>query len=155
MPPKKRTKKKSPATSPRLSLFKSLFWICIVLLTGLTLFVAMRLPLRQTPVTPGGAPAEQRNQEQPAAHAGNPAARKLVELARWPTSTWAQWETELNKDKSDRALAKLGEAWIAENQATFDNWVAEAAKAVTQYRDRASLLTRTGRRSGSAPAPLV
>jgi len=47
MPPKKSKKKKTPAKSPRFSLFKSLLWICVVLLTGLTLFVAMHLPLRQ------------------------------------------------------------------------------------------------------------
>jgi len=65
-------------------------------------------------------------------NAANPAVRKLVEVMRWPTSTWAQWETQLNKDSSDRALKKLGEAWIADNQATFDDWVAEAVKAGTQ-----------------------
>lgn len=58
----------------------------------------------------------------------NPAVRKFVELMRWPTSVWAEWETQLNKDSSDRALRKLGETWIAENQATFDGWVAEAAQ---------------------------
>ncbi|MDR6759121.1 glycine betaine/proline transport system substrate-binding protein [Mycoplana sp. BE70] len=62
----------------------------------------------------------------------NPAVKKFVEVMRWPTATWAQWETELNKDSSDRSLRKLGEAWIAENQATFDGWVVEAAKAVSQ-----------------------
>lgn len=62
----------------------------------------------------------------------NPAIAKLVQQARWPTSTWANWETGLNKDKSDRALAKLGQDWIAQNQATFDGWVAEAAKAATE-----------------------
>ncbi len=49
MPPKKRKKKKPAAKGSGFSLFKSLLWICVVLLTGLTLFVAMHLPLRHAP----------------------------------------------------------------------------------------------------------
>lgn len=53
MPPKKSKKKKPAAKSPRFSLFRSLVWICVVLLTGLTLFVAMHLPLKDGPRKPG------------------------------------------------------------------------------------------------------
>ncbi len=61
--------------------------------------------------------------------AANPAVRKLVDVMRWPATTWTKWEATLNKDNSDRALKKLGQQWIADNQKTFDGWVAEAAKA--------------------------
>jgi len=53
MPPKKRKKKKPATKGSGFSLFKSLFWICVVLLTGLTLFVVMHLPLRNAPRTSG------------------------------------------------------------------------------------------------------
>ena len=47
MPPKKRkAKKKASPGLPRLSLFKTLLWTCVILLTGLSLFVAMHLPMR-------------------------------------------------------------------------------------------------------------
>ncbi len=82
MPPKKSKKKKSPTKSSRLSLFKSLFWICIVLLTGLTLFVAIRLPLRQTPVKPEPAPVAQREQDDPAVRPGKSAVRPGEPVAR-------------------------------------------------------------------------
>jgi uncharacterized protein len=70
MPPKKSKKKKSSAKSPRFSLFRALLWVCVVLLTGLTLFVAMHLPLRHAPDRPGSI-------SPPVAHEnpGTPAAR--------------------------------------------------------------------------------
>jgi len=37
---------------PRFPLFKSVLWICVVLLTGLTLFVAMHLPFKGSPRKP-------------------------------------------------------------------------------------------------------
>jgi hypothetical protein len=74
MPPKKSKKKKSSAKAPRLPLFKSLLWICIVLLTGLTLFVAMHLPLRQAPDRSGSEPVAQQDRDKPAARAGKPAS---------------------------------------------------------------------------------
>jgi len=52
MPPKKRKGKKASAGSPKFSLFKVLLWGCAILLTGLTLFVVMHLPLRTVPTTP-------------------------------------------------------------------------------------------------------
>ena len=71
MPPKKRKgKKKAPGGLPRLSLFKTLFWVCVILLTGLSLFVAMHLPMRPAanradrPVAP---PASRPSQERPTA----------------------------------------------------------------------------------------
>jgi polysaccharide deacetylase 2 family uncharacterized protein YibQ len=67
MPPKKRKKKKPKGSG--FSLFKSLFWICVVLLTGLTLFVAMHLPLRHAPSKPGTVqpPVAHKAPEAPAA----------------------------------------------------------------------------------------
>lgn len=61
MPPKKRKKKKPAAKASSFSLFKSLLWICVVLLTGLTLFVVMHLPLKNAPSKPG-------NVQPPVAH---------------------------------------------------------------------------------------
>jgi polysaccharide deacetylase 2 family uncharacterized protein YibQ len=94
MPPKKSKKKKSAAKSPRFSLFKSLLWICVVLLTGLTLFVAMHLPLRDGPRKPGAdhPPTAQqvpenngaRSQQEPAvsqAPAGDALVQKKQDLA--------------------------------------------------------------------------
>ena len=46
MPPKKPKGKKAPAGFPKLSLFRALLWPCIILVTGLSLFLALRLPLR-------------------------------------------------------------------------------------------------------------
>ena len=65
MPPKKSKKKKSPAKTSRFSLFRSLLWICVVLLTGLTLFVAMHLPLRQQGKS-GQTPVAQQSGQQSA-----------------------------------------------------------------------------------------
>lgn len=53
MPPKKSKKKKPAAASPRFSLFRTLLWVCVVLLTGLTLFVVMHLPLKDGGRAPG------------------------------------------------------------------------------------------------------
>jgi len=65
MPPKKSKKRKSAAKSPRFSLFRSLLWVCVVLLTGMTLFVAMHLPLKDGPRMPGNvqAPAARKDAE--------------------------------------------------------------------------------------------
>lgn len=54
MPPKKRKGKKAQKGSPQFSLFKSLLWLCVILLAGLTLFVVMHLPLG----TQSGKPKE-------------------------------------------------------------------------------------------------
>ena len=59
MPPKKKKGKKAPAGFPKLPLFKTLLWASVVLLTGLSLFLAVRLPLRTpTATAPGTPPAE-------------------------------------------------------------------------------------------------
>lgn len=52
MPPKKRKGKKARTGFPQFSLFKALLWVCVILLTGLTLFVVMHLPLGTLPSTP-------------------------------------------------------------------------------------------------------
>jgi polysaccharide deacetylase 2 family uncharacterized protein YibQ len=57
MPPKKSKKKKSATKLPRFSLFRSLLWICAVLLTGLTLFVVVHLPLQDGQRKQGSSPA--------------------------------------------------------------------------------------------------
>ncbi|MGJ7042892.1 glycine betaine/proline transport system substrate-binding protein [Shinella sp. BE166] len=62
--------------------------------------------------------------------AENPAVRAFLAEAKWPTSTWAEWESELNKDTSDRAIKTIADGWIAKNQAQFDTWVEAATKAV-------------------------
>jgi len=49
MPRKKRKGKKAAKGLPKLSLFKSLFWVCLIFLAGLTLFVAMRLAVFAPP----------------------------------------------------------------------------------------------------------
>lgn len=71
MPPKKSKKKKSAAKSPRFPLFKSLLWVCVVLFTGLTLFVAMHLPLKDGPRKTGTVhpPAAQKAPEKKAVRA--------------------------------------------------------------------------------------
>jgi uncharacterized protein len=71
MPPKKSKKKKSATKLPRFPLFKSLLWICVVLFTGLTLFVAMHLPLKDAPRKAGTAhpPAAQKAPEKKAVRA--------------------------------------------------------------------------------------
>jgi polysaccharide deacetylase 2 family uncharacterized protein YibQ len=65
MPPKKRKgKKKPPSGLPKLSLFKTLLWVCVILLTGLSLFVAMHLPMRSPAIkseqaaSPAATPAD-------------------------------------------------------------------------------------------------
>lgn len=52
MPPKKRKGKKAPAGSSKFPMFKVLLWGCVILMAGLTLFVAMHLPLRTLPTKP-------------------------------------------------------------------------------------------------------
>jgi polysaccharide deacetylase 2 family uncharacterized protein YibQ len=81
MPPKKR-KKKTPKGSG-FSLFKSLLWICVVLLTGLTLFVAMHLPLRHAPSKSGTV-------QPPVAHKASeaPAARSRKKPQPEPAPVW-------------------------------------------------------------------
>lgn len=62
MPPKKKKGKKAPAGFPNLPLFRILLWACAILLTGLSLFLAMRLPQgtpeSAVPVAPPVAPAQ-------------------------------------------------------------------------------------------------
>lgn len=58
----------------------------------------------------------------------NPAIRLFIEEAKWPGTTWSNWEAELNKNKADRNIKKIAELWIKDNQAQFDGWVAEATK---------------------------
>jgi len=69
MPPKKQKKKKPATKGSGFPLFKSLLWICVVLLTGLTLFVVMHLPLRNTPSKSGTvqSPVARKDSEAPAA----------------------------------------------------------------------------------------
>ena len=71
MPPKKRQTKKKPSSGlPRLSLFKTLLWTSVILLTGLSIFVAMHLPMRPTAdrvVRPAVPPAARQVPEPPAA----------------------------------------------------------------------------------------
>jgi hypothetical protein len=68
MPPKKRKGKKAPAGFPKLSLFRALLWPCIILVTGLSLFLALRLPLRapeSTRTGPQAPPVERTAPAQP------------------------------------------------------------------------------------------
>ncbi|WP_426237571.1 glycine betaine/L-proline ABC transporter substrate-binding protein ProX [Pararhizobium sp. DWP1-1-3] len=59
----------------------------------------------------------------------NPSVRAFLAKTVWPTTTWAEWESTLNDNSTDRAIKKTAEKWIAENQTVFDNWVAEASTA--------------------------
>ncbi|GAB6111108.1 divergent polysaccharide deacetylase family protein [Desulfomicrobium salsuginis] len=67
MPPKKRKGKKAPASLPKFSLFRAILWPSVILVTGLSLFLALRLPLRppepvdakpQTPPVERSAPVQ-------------------------------------------------------------------------------------------------
>lgn len=79
MPPKKSKGKKARQASPsKLPMFRVLLWGCVILLTGLTLFLALRLPLRQPPVRPENAsqpPAAAQLPVRPPAEAKEPVAR--------------------------------------------------------------------------------
>lgn len=59
----------------------------------------------------------------------NPALAKLAEEVQWPIPTWSEWEAALEADSSNEAIKTIADEWIAANQATFDDWVAEAAAA--------------------------
>ena len=60
----------------------------------------------------------------------NPAAKKLFELIEIPIGDVnAQNFLQHNGEDKPEDIRRHAEAWIAENQATFDSWVAEAAKA--------------------------
>lgn len=62
--------------------------------------------------------------------AKHPDVVKLLEVARWPIATWSAWEAKINQDGSNnRDIRKLAKAWIAEHQAEFDGWIAEAKAA--------------------------
>ena len=69
MPPKKRKgKKKTTPKNSRLSLFKTVLWSSVILLTGLSLFVAMKLPIRfpgNEQAEPVKAPVSRKDQERP------------------------------------------------------------------------------------------
>jgi hypothetical protein len=82
MPPKKsKGKKARQARLPKLPMFRILLWGCVVLLTGLTLFLALRLPLRQQPVRPENAsrpPATAQLPARPPSEAQEPDVRPQV-----------------------------------------------------------------------------
>lgn len=62
--------------------------------------------------------------------AANPAAKAFIERASFPRETWSFWEKAISENGgSDRNIRKLAEQWIADNQATFDGWIAEAKSA--------------------------
>jgi len=67
MPPKKRKgKKKAAPKRSGFPLFKTVLWASIILLTGLSLFVAMHLPMRSPgsrPAQPSKAPVAARTQD--------------------------------------------------------------------------------------------
>lgn len=92
MPPKKSKKKKSAAKLPRFPLFKSLLWICVVLFTGLTLFVAMHLPLKDDLRKTGTAhpPAAQKAPE-----------KKAVRVQREPVAPQASAGEALVQKKQE------------------------------------------------------
>jgi polysaccharide deacetylase 2 family uncharacterized protein YibQ len=90
MPPKKRkAKRKASSKSPRLSVFKTILWASVILLTGLSLFVAMKLPIRlavNEEAGPAKAPATRATQERKTpdtqAHQPRPPARAAGETPR-------------------------------------------------------------------------
>lgn len=90
MPPKKRKgKKKAPSGGlPKLSLFRTLLWACVILLTGLSLFVAMHLPMRPPATTdekPAAPTATQTNPAPiPSRPAGTAPGRPTAQDARPP-----------------------------------------------------------------------
>ncbi len=62
--------------------------------------------------------------------ADNPAAKAFIEQARWPLTTWSEWEGKLGAGATTNAeLKRIADAWIAANQEEFDGWVQEAMAA--------------------------
>lgn len=61
--------------------------------------------------------------------AKNPAIQRFLELSRYPRDTWAKWEGAIALDSSPRAIRAAAEAWIKENQSTFDGWINESLAA--------------------------
>jgi polysaccharide deacetylase 2 family uncharacterized protein YibQ len=85
MPPKKsKGKKARQASLPKLPMFRVLLWGCVILLTGLTLFLALRLPMRQQAVRPENAsqpPATAQMPARPPAEAQEQVVRPRVDSA--------------------------------------------------------------------------
>lgn len=59
----------------------------------------------------------------------NPAIVALLESVQWPITTWSSWEGQMRGDTSDKAIEKIAAAWIADNQAQVDQWLAGAKAA--------------------------
>lgn len=60
--------------------------------------------------------------------AENPAVKAFVEQAKWPLTTWSEWEGELGNGATSNAdMRRIAQAWISANQAEFDAWVEAAA----------------------------
>jgi len=101
MPPKKRKgKKKASSSSPKFSLFKTLLWTCVILLTGLSLFVAMHLPLR-TPATRHDSPPVTRTTPAPKPGQTDGANRPVPDHGGTPQATSAQPKAQAYEVKVD------------------------------------------------------
>ena len=60
----------------------------------------------------------------------NPAARKFFEVFTLPLGDINEQNTKMNEgEKSDKDIARHVDEWIAQNQSTWDGWLAEARKA--------------------------
>ncbi|WP_137387613.1 glycine betaine/L-proline ABC transporter substrate-binding protein ProX [Rhodoligotrophos defluvii] len=60
----------------------------------------------------------------------NPAVKKFSELAKWPLSTWSEWEGALGKGaKTNADMKRIADEWISKNQAEFDSWIQQAVAA--------------------------
>ena len=106
MPPKKRkAKRKASPKGPRLSVFKTVLWASVILLTGLSLFVAMKLPIRlagneQTPVK---APAARKAQDQ----TGQGMTARQAPPARATTTKPAHQAYEVVADDFDKRVRNV------------------------------------------------
>lgn len=59
--------------------------------------------------------------------AANPAVKTFTEQASFSRDTWSYWEKSISEEgASERNIRKLADAWISENQATFDAWMNQA-----------------------------
>ena len=60
----------------------------------------------------------------------NPAVKAFVEQASFPLSTWSTWEETISqKGGSEATIRGLSDAWLTENKALLDGWVAAAKSA--------------------------
>jgi len=60
----------------------------------------------------------------------NKAAVAFIEKAKWPLTTWSNWEGELGKGaKTNAEMKRIADEWIAANQAEFDSWVKAGLEA--------------------------